>query len=123
MGIGLSRTISDYLGLFCSNIELSRTISNYLGLSRTISDYLGLFRTISDYLRLSRTISGYHYHRPGNNSCLSGSGSQCFKTFCPKMSKIVKKWSNQQIISASSDNFWQQGCQAAPLFPRLLLRG
>ena len=29
--------------------------------------------------------------RPANNSFLSGSLSQCFKTFCPKMSKSGKK--------------------------------
>ena len=28
--------------------------------------------------------------RPANNSYLSGSGSQCFKNFCPKMLKISK---------------------------------
>ena len=34
-------------------------------------------------------------------------------------SKNYKKVSNQPILSASSDNFLQLGCQAAPLFARL----
>ena len=32
----------------------------------------------------------------------------------------MTKLSNQPIISASADNFWQLGCQAAPLFARLV---
>ena len=72
-----------------------------------------------------------------------GIPSQCFQTFCPKMSKIghnlskkdqnwskngqnhqsfvlkLKKGPNQSIISANSDNIWQLGCQAKPLFAGL----
>ena len=44
--LGLSRAISDYLGLSQTNLE-------FLRLSGTIPDYLGLSRTILNYLRSS----------------------------------------------------------------------
>ena len=41
-----------------------------------------------------------------------------FVKWYPFMTKVCDFW---QIISAIYDNFWQLGCQAAPLFPRLVM--
>ena len=57
--------------------------------------------------------------RPANNSYLSGSGSQCFQTFCPKMSKIDQKLVQKCLKSSKVGLKFKKNLKSANNFSQL----